>query len=416
MIYLLFAFMIFLIILGIYTTKKYFNPLTIFNGIWLIIIGLYQFRLSYLQAELDNNTYIVFLTMILSFSIAYLLAYAFFRNKKSKVENSQTNEKELIVKEEKQISLKMIYIMLFIWIAIEIIETIYSGGLPIIWRFIGSTKTYFDYGIPTLHGFTNAFGLVIIMLCYYRYEYTKKYDNIRDYKMIIIVATMLLFYLSLITRQVIISAIIQMLTIKMFFSKKHIGIKYTIYALIGIILFGLVGNIRTGYQAFTDVAMMKNTVGSFFIGFAWIYMYLTMSVSNVNYMVTNAITGLGLYPIAKTFLPTVISNMIFANSSTVIPKSIVTNAFNVSGFFSEFYIGLGITGVIIISALYGLIGGILSRKIQNINQKNILYYAVYMQIILLSFFYNHLLYLPSGFQFIIIFLLFRDRKKYIWKK
>src|SRR5579864_9613792 len=37
--------------------------------------------------------------------------------------------------------------MLKIWSAITLVEIVWSGGLPIIWLFTGSSKTYQDFGI-----------------------------------------------------------------------------------------------------------------------------------------------------------------------------------------------------------------------------------------------------------------------------
>ena len=168
------------------------------------------------------------------------------------------------------------------------------------------------------------------------------------------------------------------------------------------------GNFRTGYEEFLNVALMKEpNINKSLIGFYWTYMYLTMTVSNVNNAVLLDVNGFGLQPIASIYLPTVISNIVFTEKIEI-PQYLVTQAFNVSGFFMDFYIGFGNFGVAIISSIYGLLGAYLFKKVRkNENEKNVLYYAIYLQIILLSFFYNHLLYLPSGFQFIIIFAIFK---------
>lgn len=397
MLYLLFGIMILFILLGILITKRIFNPLTVFNAIWLTVIGFYQLRLSYLQDVLSNETIGLFIICVISFSISFLLNYCFkYRNRELEKEKDEVIEYNTIKK------------LLVFWVVVEVIETLWSGGIPIIWSLVGSSKTYFDYGIPSVHGLMNAVGLVIIMLCYYLYEYKKSTEGLKEKKLLYIIVFMLFFYLCLITRQIIISAAIQLIIIKLYFVKKIPWKKLMILALLGIIAFGLIGNLRTGYDGFLSVAMMKGNVNSFFIGIYWVYMYLTMTVANINNVVLLGISGYGLYPITSTYIPTVISNILFAGSNVVIPDYLVTPAFNVSGFFIDFYLGYGNLGVIIISIVYGLLGGmILKKEKKNRNEKNILYSAIYMQIIVLSFFYNHLLYLPSGFQFIIIYLLYK---------
>ena len=152
------------------------------------------------------------------------------------------------------------------------------------------------------------------------------------------------------------------------------------------------------------------------IGFYWVYMYFNMSVANINNAIYLGVSQYGLYPIVKNYIPTVFSNIMFSNSSIKIPNYLVTRAFNVSGYFINFYLAFGNLGVFIISSIYGILGGIFSKKnLYKPSEKNLLYMAVYIQIIVLSFFENHLLYLPSGFQFVLIFLIFKyasRRKKY----
>ena len=395
MLYLLFALMVIFIVFGIFLTKKIFNPLTVFNAIWLIVLFLYQFKLSYLQRDLSIETIQLFIYCILAFSISFIFIYKFKFINKEKKENNMTISYSLIKK------------ILIFWIVSEIIEILVSGGIPIIWMLLKNGKTYFDFGIASVHGFMNALGLVIIMLCYYLYLKQKE-KGIKDKKLIAIVALMLTFYLCLITRQVIISAIIQLIVIKLYFRKKIPWKKLLIFSAIGLILFGLVGNIRTGYDAFMKVAMMKNNVPPFLSGFNWVYMYLTMTVANVNNAVINNINNFGFLVVLKAYLPTILVNILYSGVSMNVPQTIVTNAFNVSGFFIDFYVSSGVFGVVLISFIYGFLSSVIFKKVEkNRNEKNILYYAVIIQIILLSFFYNHLLYLPSGFQFVFIFIIFK---------
>lgn len=398
MIYVLIFLMIVFLILGFIMTKRTINPLSIFNAIWLVVILLYQLRLSVLQGKLDEKTIITFIICILLFSVSFIIGNLLLsKNKNTKV------------KENKIIRYNIIKKMYIFWIVVEIIETIYSKGLPIIWKITGSAKTYMNYGIPTVHGLMNAIGLCIVILSFYLYMYEKNNYNKKNKKLLLIIVSILGFSLCLITRQVIVTAIIEIGVIYICFQKRIPWKKIILLSLVGIIVFGIIGNFRTGYQEFLDVAVMKNEqIPKPLIGFYWVYMYLTMTVANVNNAVLLGINGYGITPIASVYIPTVISNLLFSNSSIKVPNYLVTQAFNVSGFFIEFYIAYGNLGVGIISFVYGILGAYIFSKIKrDESEKNILYYAIYLQIIVLSFFYNHLLYLPSGFQLVIIFIIFK---------
>ena len=402
--------MIALIVIGWWVTRKKLNPATIYNAIWLIVVLLYQLRLSNLQPELSEQTYWLLMIKSTVFTFGFLLFYRFRlkKNKSLRVEEKgeavgASNEPEISVAQYK----KILVPLFVVWCVVEIFETIYSGGLPIVWKIIGDPRTYFDYGVSTLHGLMNALGLTIITLASlacFKKDAEKRHRTI----FISIIAICLLFYLSIFTRQVIVSAIIQMIAVFLL-TKRPIRFKKIIVwmlplAITGIIIFGVIGNVRTGYEGFLSVAGIGASIPPVFVGFYWVYMYITMSLANVNNAVILGVNHFGgLYPAIRNFLPTVFSTTLFADSAVVVPNYLVTKAFNVSGYFIDFYVGLGTLGVAIVAAIYGILGGIIYRILQKKKtERNIVLYAIYLQIIILSFFYNHLFYLPSGFQFIIV--------------
>ena len=395
MILLLFIIFIFNFIIGYVLTKKFFNLLSMYNLIWAIVIVLYLFQLSGLQTNLSNETIKLFILTTLCFSLFFIIFYKISIYKNVKEENKKSVSQNIITK------------MFIFWIFVEIIEVIYSGGIPLIWLFTNNEKTYMDFGIPSIHGFMNAIGLVILMLAFYSIVATKDQKNKRSN--IFIIIFVLLVYTVYITRQVVISGLIQMLIIYIFTDHKLNIKKVLLYSFFGIILFGILGNIRTGYNSFLSVSLIKTKVSPIFVGFYWVYMYLTMSVSNINNAVVLGINHYGgIQYLAQVYLPTIISNTIFTSESIAVPSVLVSKAYTVSGYYIFFYTTFGKIGACFISGVYGLLGAIFSKKLKNnVNEKNILYYAVFMQIILLSFFYNHLLYLPSGFQLVIIYILFK---------
>ena len=59
--------------------------------------------------------------------------------------------------------------MALTWVGATLLEIIYSRGVPIEWLAIHSAKTYFDFGIPTLHGFLNALICTITTTCFLLY-------------------------------------------------------------------------------------------------------------------------------------------------------------------------------------------------------------------------------------------------------
>ena len=94
MIVIYFLLTLFFIILGLKISKTIFNPLSIFNGVWFLIVFLYQFHLSRLQRPLVPETILLLISCVLSFSLVYLGVY--FYKKKTDKTKEITNLKPLI--------------------------------------------------------------------------------------------------------------------------------------------------------------------------------------------------------------------------------------------------------------------------------------------------------------------------------
>lgn len=396
--------LIVLTVTGLIFYRSWLNPVTVFNLIWFVVCSLYGLRLSpALQPYLADKTCQFLLLGNLVFTISCILV--------SKVSFKTTNINEKN-KEQIIIPFSKIQIHFWIWIVLEILETIYSKGFPIIWALKHNGKSYFDYGIPTIHGLANAYGLSILTILAYQL-FTGKFKN-KTRKIKFCIAILIAMYIFMLTRQVIISAILQVLIVYCFVKKRIPWIKLIISLLLMIVAFGILGNIRTGYTEFLTVAMVDTKIHPLLVGFYWVYMYLTMTIANLNKLFTLSFAPAGVGYFIQIYLPTVIGKSFFKGNYVDPSIFLVTQAFNVSGYNADAYISLGLLGLILMALIYGVLGGNLYKKVlKQYNMKNIIYYAIYFQIMILSFFYNQLFYLPSGFQFIIIFLLFRnERKKY----
>lgn len=379
--------------LGWLSRGKAFNPLSAFSAIWMAVVALSYMMLSGWQSPIEAETFSVLLVMQLAFAVLYLVGNG-LKLKESRRENAGTT-----------VSPEQLNVLFIIWLLVEFVEIVYSGGLPILWHLLGTGKTYFDFGIPSVHGLMNSVGLVILLVATLLILDGKDKNHHLRHVCIFI----FLYYLCLVTRQVIVSAAIEVLIV-VFLRKPELVVHKVIpVALIAVLLFGIVGNLRTGYDAFMYVSLIKGDIPSYLIGFYWVYMYLSMTITNINNLVVMGLDPVGMNALSG-FIPSVLAPFFGIDTGFYTADYLVTNAFNVSGFFVYFYQGFSLAGVLVISAVYGLLGGVFFRKYaENPNERNILFLAITMQIILLSFFDNMFLYLPSSFQFIVVLLLYRNK-------
>ncbi|MDF7640327.1 O-antigen ligase [Bifidobacterium sp. ESL0784] len=377
--------------------KRWINPLSIYVVVWLAVVLLYQLRLSELQDVPADKTYVVLLAALCFFALFFVI----FRF----IPTLSVGPKE---GERRSVTHTQIVFLSLAWLFAEIIEIVYSKGLPIVWLLTGSSKTYFDYGIPTFHGLFNSVALVTILLAEYELFTAQKHNIWRDDA--IIIGAILLFYVCLISRQMIVSAAVELLVVLAFLKPKWTKRLLLPLILVGILLFGVIGNFRT--SNFNVVSRFKTTPIGFLSGFYWVYMYVTMTLANINRLVGLPPLHLG-FPLISQYLPSVLRPRVSREAAYQLFNSgaLVSSNFTASGYFSVFYAAYGVLGVLIIAGLYGAVSGWSSHILMNTrDERSILVFAVVIQVIILSFFDNFLLYLPDVFQLLILLYLFRKKR------
>ena len=391
MIYIIFIILFAFLILDFSKDKKLISPIKLFNLIWIVILGLYYFKLSYLQQDFSFRTLLIFFLCIVFYDIvSFYMLY---------VKRSYQKERKKLYIPKIDIEKKLKYVN-YIFIILFVVECIYSKGFPVLFKLTTGYSNYLNFGIPSLHGVLN--GLAIVLATYYILKKSKwKYLYI-------------LFAVLTISRQVIISIIIQTIIVSILFAiKENKKINYKKYIFGGIIVlfaFAMFGNFRSGSDMMGIIFRSKypnlpNPI-------MWVYSYTEFSLSNFNNLVsmTNGMVNYGASSLLM-FLPTVVLK--FLNISPVWQeKYIIQDSFNVSTWFPEIYLDFGILGIIIFSILIAVLGSYLYKKTQkNLNIENGMIYAVFAHNILLFFFVNMFLYIPIVAEFIYIPLLFREKEE-----
>ena len=131
-----------------------FHPLTLFLSVWSSVVLLYSLHLSYLLIFSSPLVFQVALWILLPFaavSVACICCRALFssslRRKRRVITLTAT---ELFAID------RLLWRAFGFWVLTTILEIYVSGGIPIVWLLQGSSKTYFDFGIPSVHGFLNS--------------------------------------------------------------------------------------------------------------------------------------------------------------------------------------------------------------------------------------------------------------------
>ncbi|MEO6524911.1 MAG: O-antigen polymerase [Mucilaginibacter sp.] len=378
--------------------SKLFQPVILFALTWLFVILLFSLRLSNILQESISTAWEFYALITITFFSGYTFAF-FFKKKVSLSTDIIYNVNEYFFKKYDKFLIGLIIL--------SFIEVIYSKGVPLAWLFIGNGKVYTDYGIPSIHGFTNALGLVLALISSYYYKITKKK------KYLIITIGFIIWNIILISRQVIVSLMIEIFVINFITSqeKRKVLLKIIFYMLIIVTGFGILGDLRTGGDAFLALASPSDNWPLWLpSGFLWAYIYVTTPINNLLFNFTFSITHYHyLFPNTLALLfPSVIRNIIFNPADYTTGGDLVTEAFNVSSAFVSPYIDMGYMGIIIFTFAIGIISNLV-WWVKGI--KRFFYRAILIQILVLSIFYNMFVYLPVVFQFVWIAIFFAGFNK-----
>lgn len=420
--YIILVLSFFMCCYDFYKKRDIFSPIFIFNFIWCLTISMYQLKFSTLQQDLSTRTLWVFLICILSYNITCIffkgkLSFDKFREKKEKIKRKfkfrknkvkdSGESKDRVCERIKDISIisieKKINIAKWIAIIIFIIEIIYSRGVPLVWKLTGDSKNYFDFGITSVNGAWH--GLIICLGAYS--IFLKKKDSF-IYPLIGIL---------ILSRQVILSIIIETFLMYILDTTKKINIKKIIIMVMIIIIsflgFSFLGNIRSqGDSNIENVFYPREEYKDLPVSVKWVYSYMTFSVSNFNNLVnkTNGCVNYG-----ASMLTDIVPNIILENINikrNYNPYYLILPNFTVSTYLPSAYLDFGISGVIVINILIAMLGIILYENLKKKNNiKNRMYYTIYIHNIIFLFFINMFLYLPIMIQYLYIFILFKERKK-----
>lgn len=374
--------------------RKILKPGFLFNFIWLVTLILYEMKLSYIQQDLSNKTVMIFYVCVIAFNVAVLIPELVnlkaIRFKFKKIHAKYSIEKKLRIAK-------------YAAIGIFVIEIFYSGGVPLIWKFLGNGKTYFDFGIPSVNG--ALYGLIVCLGAYS--IFTKSKD-----KYIYILMGVLVL-----SRQVLISMLIEAIVYAAYSGRLKVTIKRAGVIVIAVVLgFTILGNFRSGSEIMDSVFRPKEEYNSLPSSVKWIYSYMTFSISNFNNLVSMTEGGVNHgASIASDVMPTVLVRHIKFEPEFK-SNYLVSPSYNVSTYLPNLYLDFGVIGIAIFNVLIGLLGYQLDKRAREVkSDKDSMLCAVYMHNIVLLFFVNMFLYLPIAIQFVYIIILFSGKHERVAK-
>lgn len=391
--------------------SKFISPGKLLLLIWLVEILLYGLHLIEYYIPLNIGTVCFLFGIILAVILAGVVSHPSKLPKKVVIndDNSQY-AKERLDHITKKTTKYFIYG--------TIVNMIYSQGFPLLWVVAGSGKSYVDFGVPTFNGFVNSLYYISTILNLYMYLST------HDKKYIKMNLLLLIYPIITMTRALIFSMGFEFLGLYIMMRQVRVKTVMTIAACaIGvIILFGVIGNQRGGSEVSEASEKMVrelvdskhvNTMTKLPSGFTWVYWYFTCSTNNLVYNMDKLQPSYLPENTLKRLLPSVLRSLLFEkkdyeDSYVFTMENTLVNTFTL---YATYLTDFGPILTIVIFYFVGLLFYKIYYKARQGYLNNFLMYPAVIMIICLSVFDDFMLSLPTIFQLVITYYIFKPQKE-----
>lgn len=279
---------------------------------------------------------------------------------------------------------------------------------PILSLFGMEVYRYNEYGIGGVQGFINALWLSLTTIMYFNSVYFNKKNKVIFY-------ILLLYPILLISRQLIISLLIQLFFIWLLYSHNTLFQKlYKIFLFMfsGVLIFGILGNIRVSADGTDAAELLKSIMDLTLLGeslplpIIWFYIYAVSPMSNLILNLNNSMPSGNLADYFSSILPSPLRKMIYGDKGfegysniVLINENLNMSTAYISPFLSSGLIGIFLHSLILVLFL------IFVKLVYRMNMYFHMIYFVTLQVFVLTIFTNVLFYLPIVFQ-IFIFSIF----------
>ncbi|MGC6387336.1 O-antigen polymerase [Ewingella sp. S1.OA.A_B6] len=363
------------------------SPGFIYASVWLFTFSLYSLGLTTNTIAISDN--VAFFIMANVF-LGLLFSLLFIRNGSvSSIALSKTMP-----------TAKSTKIMFIIWCVAVIPDVIVAGGIPMLMQLRGGYN-YTEFGIPTYHGFVNMIFLFVFPAIYYQYICSK------NKKLILILLGMCIWEMLVFRRGIIMSGLVEVSLVYFLHKRLTLNVFLKVFtALVLIIfLFGAVGDVRGAENPYSYLITDKDSVLNFLpSGFTWFYVYITAGMANLTYNFSHIIPVFDFTSFQDLF-PSVIRNIIYPDLGFHDSMKLIDSNANVSTMFEKLLPDLGIFGSLMVVFLMLSLFSYAYQNLLKSYRFSIYPYAVAMQCVIFSGFYN-LFFIQTYFLLFVITLVF----------
>jgi oligosaccharide repeat unit polymerase len=378
------------------------HPIVLFVSVWVGVALLYSLHLSELLIFKETEVEAVVFGILLPYIVAAMGVTLLHRVLRRCVGSQSLPASLDLTRLDNRLKL-----LFRIWLIASIFETVFSGGLPLVWLLEGSSKTYGDFGIPSFHGLGNSLIQAVAIAKVGLFLVTRKRRHL------LVPGFVVAWSIVAITRNMMIVVLTEAAVATLLFHRIRLKIvlRGASALLAVVLLFGVIGDARSGADKFRVLARPTDSYPEWMpSGVLWVYIYLTTPINNLLYTMDNfAPLRDPLFPSTTALLfPSVVRDEIYGGKAKEAARGdLLTDAFNASTAFVSPYQDAGYAGIFLYSSLIGLLGSLYWRRN---NLRDVLIYSVVAQCVIFTVFFNHLFNLPILGQIPWLYIIFCNRE------
>jgi oligosaccharide repeat unit polymerase len=351
------------------------RPDFVYASIWGLVYCLSYFIESDFRHDFPPEISILILTNIVSFFVIYRIFQTWFGA-------STPRPWRRVDDDNLQVLKRFISLLFKIWVVFYLVTIVLSDGLPAYWVLSGDSRTYVDFGVPTLTGLLNmirAFmfaGSILLFMTSGNRRYLR------------LPAILIFTALLEVSRGGLTVLLLHGVGVYVLCRKNSMRPLLMVSGglILFIIMFGLLADFRGEHVPIEDIAGGDSIFVSLPAGFFWVYTYITTPINNVNFAYTMGIDPL-YYPhfSVSALVPTVVRDIIFPELEY--PIALADDAFNATSFYSPLLADFGVFGAGVVVTLLQAVVSYVHVKAVRGDVFHFLIYPVLFMCIVLSTFY-----------------------------
>ena len=374
------------------------SPMVLMSAVWLFATAMYFLRWS-VQFVFDPAEVLPVVGLILAaFGGGCGLALAVHR-----VSGRHTAGGGALVEVIDEPSIagcwRMTRNLFILWAVLSGVQMALMNGFPLLWLIIGDTRSYREYGFPSVNGLINSLILACAMSSIYYYLVSGKVRGLW------IAAVQLAYAIMIINRQMLFTMVFEAIVLYLMYHSTRLRVlaRVVIPLVCLVVLNGIIGHYRTGNDELKDLFQLRFEYSDMPGTIVWVYAYVTTPINNlINTIFSVDPSYNPIFPNTISYLlPTILRDDIFANVQ-LLSVRLYANAFTVSTAVVDPYLDFGYGGIAGFCAVFGFVSQLAWFYRTPMPR---LMYCVLAQSVILSVFTNFLFYLPSIFQLFWIFLI-----------